>query len=540
MPSAIVNTFNGLKPLVDPLLLEESDATVANNVKLISGSLNPLRGSTVLKALTKTQPKTLFRYGSSTVETEHWLEFLTRTDVMRSPIQDNQYGMLYWADGVEPRYAPNALILSGGSFPGGSYKLGIPAPANTPTITGTVPAATAKSVTLTAIYTYVSAYGEEGPPSPASSVVAIDPAANITVGGMSTAPSGPYNIEFKRIYVSSTAAGATDFQFWKQVPVAQSGGTGLYEQAALGEVASSYDWVAPPAALKGLRMMANGIAVGFVENTAYASEPNLPHAWPHQFTAEYRIVGVGTFGQSAAFLTDAFPYVLSGVDPAAMTFEKLSLPQACVSIESIVETGNAVYYASPDGIVAIGSDGVDVVTKTLMSRDQWQAYNPSSIVASLFEGRYIATFQRTNGQRGVLVMDFSGQGALLTEADINSASAITAMHHDARTDTLYLAQGTNIVRFDAGSALTYRWRSKMFRFGSPINLCFGQVLADAYPVTMRVYADGQLRQTKTVSSAGVFRLLSGFRAANWQFELEGSARVTQALISTSVGEIKMV
>ena len=151
MPAAIVNAFDGLKPLVDPILLEDSGATVASNVKLSSGSLNPLRGSTVLKALTKTQPKTLFRYGSSPVETEHWLEFLTRTDVMRSPIQDNQYGMLYWADGVEPRYAPNALILSGGSFPGGSYKLGIPAPATTPTLTGTVPAATSKSVTLTAI-----------------------------------------------------------------------------------------------------------------------------------------------------------------------------------------------------------------------------------------------------------------------------------------------------------------------------------------------------------------------------------------------------
>lgn len=538
MPTVNIKAFDGLKPVVDPVLLENGSAQVASNIKLISGAIQPLKGTTTLKALTKSAPKTIYRYGTSNIETEHWLEFVERTDVMRSPITDNQYGMLYWADGTAVRYAPNSLILSGSSYPGASYILGIPAPAGNPTINGSAPSEATNTVSLTAVYTYVSTFGEEGPPSTASGVVTINSEQSITVSGMSTAPTGAYSIATKRIYLSSTAGNSTEFQFWKEVPVATTSTSGSYDQASLGEVLPSADWVAPPATLKGLRMMANGIAVGFVENTAYASEPNLPHAWPHQYPADHRIVAVGTFGQSAAFLTDAFPYVLSGVDPAAMSFEKLSLPQACVSIDSVVETGNAVYYASPDGLVMIGSNGVDIVTKGLMSPEQWREYNPSSIKASVNEQRYIGLFTRSNGDRGVMILDFSGSGATFTTTDINSAAAITAMHHDPRTDTLYLAQGTNIVRYDRGSALTYTWRSKTFRAGHPMNFGFGQLVASAYPITFKVYADGQLRVTKTVNDNNLFRLPSGFRAMDWEIELSGTAKVTQAMLTTSTSEAK--
>ena len=538
MPTVNIKAFDGLKPLVDPVLMDNGSAQIANNVKLISGAVQPLKGTTTLKALTKTAPKTIFRYGSSSIETEYWLEFINRTDVMRSPIADNQYGMLYWADGTSVRYAPNTLILSGSSYPGASYKLGIPAPANNPNLGGTAPTEAEANVSLTAVYTYVSTFGEEGPPSTASAVYAVDINSPITVSNMSSAPTGDYSIQTKRIYLSSTSGSNTEFQFWKEVPVSAASVTGSYVQADLGEVLPSADWVAPPDGLRGLRMMANGIAIGFVENTAYASEPNLPHAWPHQYPADYRIVGVGTFGQSAAFLTDAFPYVLSGVDPAAMSFEKLSLPQACVSIDSIVETGAAVYYASPDGLVMIGSGGIDIVTKSLLTPEQWREYNPSSIKASVNEQRYIGLFTKTDGTRGVMIFDFSGSGATFTTTDINSGAAITAMHHDARTDTLYLAQGANIVRYDRGSALTYTWKSKTFRAAYPMNFGFGQLVADAYPVTMKVYADGQLKATKTVNDNNLFRLPSGFRAMDWEIELSGTAKITQAMITTSTLEAK--
>lgn len=539
MPTIQVKAFDGLKPITDPTLVEQGTATVANNVKLLSGAIEPLKGSTVLKPLTKITPQTIFRYGSSAVETEHWLEFTARTDVMRSPIVDNQFGMLYWADGVSVRYAPNSVILSGNSFPGGSFILGVPVPNNKPVMSGTTPAQASTSETRTYVYTYVSAYGEEGPPSAPSDPAVIDPAASVTLSNMSGVPSGAYNITLKRIYRSSTVGSSAEFQFVAEIPVAQSSFTDTRNQSDLGELLPSADWVAPPANLRGLKMMANSVAIGFVENTLYMSEPNLPHAWPHQYPVEGKIVGLGTFGQSVVVMTDSYPFIFNAVDPAAASSEKITIPQACVSVESIVDTGNGVIYASPDGLVQIGSGGVNLVTRMLFTKERWQEFNPSSIRADVYEDRYIAFYTKTDGTRGVLVFDFTGQGATLTAADINAQTAVTALYHDPRSDTLYMAQGTDIVRFDAGNPLTFRWRSKIFRMPFSLNMGFGQVVAAQYPITLRVFADGQLRQTKTVTSREAFRLISGFRGSDWQFEVEGTSRTTQVNISTSIEELKL-
>lgn len=538
MPTISVTAFNGLKPISDPTLVDQGTATVANNVKLTSGAIEPLKGPSALMSLTKTAPQTIFRYGDSANETEYWLEFLARTYVMRSPIVNNQFGMLYWADGTDVRYAPNNLIVSGNSYPGASYKLGIPAPANKVTVSGTSPQSVTTTETRTYVYTYVSAFGEEGPPSLASNVSTLDNESPVQLSNMSSAPSGDYNITLKRIYRSSAVGVSASFQFVAEIPVAQTTYTDTITQANLGEVLPSEDWVAPPANLRGLKMMANNVAAGFVENTLYLSEPNLPHAWPHQIPVEHKIAGIGTFGQAVVVLTDSFPYIVTAVDPAAATSEKLAFPQACVSEDSIVDTGNSVIYASPDGLVQIGSGGVDIITKNLFTKEKWQEYNPSSIRATIYENRYMAFFTRTNGTRGILVFDFSGQGALLTSSDINASAAVTATYHDAKTDTLYMAQGSSIVRYDAGIAIPYQWRSKNFRMPFSINFGFGQLISSSYPMTVKFYADGQLKQTKTVTSAQPFRLISGFRGLDWSFEVSGTGRVTLASLSTSIEELK--
>jgi len=199
---------------------------------------------------------------------------------------------------------------------------------------------------------------------------------------------------------------------------------------------------------------------------------------------------------------------------------------------------DGILYASPDGLVSIGAKGIKIVTAELLSRAQWQSYNPSSIVAAVYDNKYVATFQRLDGTRGIIIFDFTGNGAAFTTCDLNSAAAVTAMYSDPRSDILYLAQGTNIVRFDYGSAMNYTWRSKTFRVPFPINIGIGQVVADTYPVTMNVYADGALICTKVVTDNNVFRLPSGFRAVDWQMELVGSVRVTQMLLSTSVAEVR--
>lgn len=535
-----IKAFEGLRPVRDPLLLRESEATVSLNTQLSTGALTALKSATTLKALTKAAPLTLFRYGTSGVETDYWLEFLADTDVMRSPVVDDAYARLYWTDGGTPQYAPNNLILSGASYPGASYNLGIPKPAAAPVVSTFTAATTTSTDTRAYVYTYVSAYGEEGPPSAASSIVTLDPSLPVGLTGMSVAPSGPYNITLKRLYRTSYSGTTSEFQFVAEFPVANTTYADTIIQAALGEVLPSEDWVAPPTGLKGLKMLANGAAIGFVGNVAHLSEPNLPHAWPHKYPIDEQIVGIGVFRQSAVLLTNSFPYLISGADPRAMSIEKMELPQACVSKRSIVDTGDGVLYASPDGLVSISSSGVALVTKDLLTREQWQAYNPSSIFAYSHDNRYHMFYTTSGGVRGMVIFDFSNQGAAMQQSDINTSTAVTAGYHDARTDTLYLAQGTNIVRFNAGTALSYTWRSKVFRTPAPLNFGTAQVRAAAYPVTFKLYADAALKHTQTVSSASPFRLPSGYVSADWEVELTGTATVTQVSFATSVAELSSV
>lgn len=636
MPAIVIKAFGGLKPLLDPLLLQQGDATVANNVRLLSGSLTPLKGTSILKSLTKASPKTIFRYGTSSAEDEHWLEFTADTDVIRSPIADDDYGRVYWADGGTAKYAPSNLILAGGSLPGGSYTLGLPAPVSAPSATqttfspasGTITAAQVQSlavgnvlsitvnggsaVTLTLtgsggtvtattladqigtisglsatvqsggvlvqtatttaassltirkqvtagfvdiltattasasstevrvyVYTYVSAYGEEGPPSSPSSLLTTAGSGTVSVSGMAVGPGGSYNITKKRLYRSSTVGSQAQYQFVAEIPLATTSYSDSVTQANLGEVLPSQDWVAPPSGLRGLKQLANGAAIGFVGNTAYLSEPNLPHAWPHQYPIDETIVGIGVFRQSAVLLTNGHPYLMSGADPQAMSTEKMELPQACVSKRSIVDTGEGVLYASPDGIVSIGAGGVTLATRDLLSREQWQAYNPSSMEAAFHDNRYHVTYQTTAGARGMLIFDFSGQGAAMTTSDVNATSQVTAMFSDPRTDTLYMAQGASLVRFNSGAASTYTWRSKRFR--TPFHMNFGkaQVIAVSYPVTLKVYGDGVLRFTKSVLNNNIFHLPGGYRSLDWQLEVSGTAEVTQVAMATSAEEIRM-
>jgi hypothetical protein len=537
MAAIVVKQFGGLKPIVSARLLATSEAQVASNVKLVSGSLLPLKGTTTLQALQSSSPATIYRYGTSSTETNYWLEFSQDTDIIRSPIAQDQYDRLYWTNGNDvPRYAPNSLILQSGTgaYPRASYQLGIPAP-TAPTLSGTTAPAD-KDVPETRAYlvTYVSAYGEEGPPSPASNLVTVKPGTNVTVG-LPGAPSGSYNITLMRIYRSSAVGNTAQWQFVAEVPVATSSYDDLKAQSDLGEVLPSTNWYAPPAGLKGLRVMANGAAVGFVGKTLYFSEPNLPHAWPHQYPIDYDIVGIATYGQYVAVLTTSYPYLFQGVDPAAMSSSKLTLPQACVSKRSIIETGNGVIYASPDGLVEIGTQN-DVITKGLFNREQWQAYQPSSIQSYVYNGRIHCFYN--NGTKGVLVFDFTGQGATFTTSDINSVTAVTAGFYDATTDKLYLAQGSNIVRFDSGYSLPYTWKSKQFRLDYPTNFGFAQVNAYQYPVTLKVYADGVMKSAKVVYDNNQFRLPSGFRAYEWAFQVEGTGEVIEVTIAQSTDEMK--
>ena len=148
------------------------------------------------------------------------------------------------------------------------------------------------------VYTFVSAYGEEGPPSPASTVITTDDNMTINITQMETSTTKS-NSNFgtgakKRIYRSNTGSNTTQFQFVGEVAMATASFVDSSKNSELAEVIPSTTWIAPPdddaslypdGPMKGLIPVQNGIFAGFTGNRVCFSEPYQPHAWP----ADYRI-----------------------------------------------------------------------------------------------------------------------------------------------------------------------------------------------------------------------------------------------------------
>ena len=139
------------------------------------------------------------------------------------------------------------------------------------------------------VYTFVTAYGEEGPPSAASTVVTTDDNRVINLSGLETSTSKA-NANFgsgakKRIYRSNTGSNTTVFQFVAEVNMSATTYEDSSDNADLEEIIPSTYWIAPPdddtnlypdGPMKGLTALPNGVFAGFTGKRICFSEPFLP------------------------------------------------------------------------------------------------------------------------------------------------------------------------------------------------------------------------------------------------------------------------
>lgn len=390
--------------------------------------------------------------------------------------------------------------------------------------------------TVAYVMTYVTNFDEESAPSGPSNAVDVKfGESSVALSNLPTGISGAYSIKSKRIYRSNTGTKGTQYQFLVELPLGQTTYSDTTESADLGEVVPTWGWLPPPNNMAGLRMMANGIGVGFVGTTLYISEPYALYAYPAKYnqSLEFPVVGIGVFGQSAFIGTKGFPYILTGSDPDSVSAVKLEAKQPCVSKRSIVEMLGGVIYASPDGLFMVNGSGISPVTSSIMSRDDWQAYKPESIHAYELDNRYFA-FYDTGTTQGCLVFSF-GEKPSFSKIDLYA----TAGYNDKTKDSLYLCINGQIKKFDSAAAvMSFTWRSKKFRTNKAINLGAARVDADAYPVTFKLYADGILRHTQTVFSQNSFRLPSGYKAIFFEVQLEGTTTVNAVFFGETMNDMK--
>jgi hypothetical protein len=539
--------FGGENRAINPVMLPDTVGVVSRNQKPGRGDLRAWKSPTTV-ATVPAGRQTIYRMGRDVnSDSQYWLSWTTTVNVVRGfDASDTTEQTYYTGDGA-PKFTNNVIGLATAPYPTTSRPMGIPAPATAPTVTSTNSnAASPVTEYYYYVYTYVNSLGWESAPSPVSALITRDNLGSTTISAFSSVPSGNYDIASIRIYRTQGSSTGTDFYFLREITTGTASTTD--DNRDLGEALATNFWFPAPGiptggasnitepTLSNLTAMWNGMMSGISGNAVRICEPYTPYAWPANYEIvppDSKPVGLGVFGQTMLVVTTGRPLLLQGSTPDGMDQRPLEMQQACVAARSVVSMGTGVAWASEDGLCWFGQDGARILTNGIMLREDWQAIVPSSVIGRMYEGLYLGSYDDGSGRKGFLI-DPNGGGMYFLD------TGYEAMYFDSLKDQLYVLTGTNVGKWDTGTSMTYRARSKPFRQGSPINYAAAQVNANAYPVTFRLYADGSLKHTQTVADRNPFRLPSGYRAFEYQIEIEGTNPVQDVAIATSIEELKQL
>jgi hypothetical protein len=537
-----IDVFSGKAPKVSGRLLPQDMAQTANNVKLESGQLRPWKDNHSQSSTFSASTQSLFKYSSS-----HWFSSTSDVDYLRSPIAEDPHGRVYWTGETYPKMANATTAVSGsGTYPGSSFRLGLIKPAKpTPVVSGTANEG-AEDISLAYVVTWVSTYGEESVPSDVTTadIVTFKAGQTKTITFPSQ-PTGSYALTDAKWRLYRTNING-EFQHLIDAAFGTTSYVDAIEDSNLGELLQTSDWDAPPdevtadhpdGQLKGLVALPNGIFAGFSGQTVCISEPFMPHAFPksYQLTTKDDIVALAAIGNGLLVTTKNKPCLITGSDSASMSMIEMDSNQSCVSKRSMVDMGDYAIYASPDGLIMAGSQGIQVITESVITRDQWQALVPSTISGYFYEGRYVGFYNDGSNQKG-FVFDPRGGKNALTDLDFYAHAGF----NDKEADKLYLLISGTLYEFNASTNLrTYTWKSKKFYFDRPISPAVAKVDADSYSsnITFKLYADGALKHTQAVGSSNMFRLPSGYRAKQIEVQLEGTQDVNHVCVYESPQEV---
>jgi len=598
-----IKEFRGIAPKTDARLLPDSYAQISDNLKLTSGSLQSWRDSISRDLPAKAGLlKTIYLYQDTGAD--RWLHWTTDVDVVRAPIANDTTHRIYFTGDGAPKGADNSNDTVTGidgpagnsEFPESSVTLGAPSPTAAPSVAIGSSGAGTNPTNHVYVYTFISQWGEESPPSPASAIISVDLLdGNVDISAMETTWGAQYNsLDKQRIYRSLSGTSGADFQFVAEIDPLSSTYTDSINDTSLGEIILSRDFDLPPTDLFGIMDIGNGIFVAFTKFEVCFTEPYQPHAWPikYRLAIAQDIIGGGFFGNTIVVCTNGQPVLITGDHPLSMTVSISPDYQACVSKRGIVSMGGLVVFPTPNGLYGIGYSGSRLFTDHLYDGETWQERNPSQLRAVPWDTRYIG-FTDT---KGIMIETAEGK---VSATDFNIVVDAVYVHQE--TDLMYICQtidGVSDIReFNAaGTRVNYKWRSKKFSIGSQATITAGKVLAEygallssgeiialnqliaditaanvtlltgnvegslnsrevhsfyinsslivtppstpmVQGVVLKLFGDGVFLGTATAVSDLPFRLPSGKRSRQFEIEIEGFTIVNEITLASSISDL---
>ena len=553
MPSIRIQNMGGISPRLSDRLISQASATIAQNCKLGSGEIRPYRSARLDAAPLKT----------GFIESIHningfWLSWNGDVDVVRGFVPNDTTGRFYYTGDGKPKVSNISLATSMQPYPSFGYDLGVPAPTTRLTATLGV-GGSGTPVPVVYVFTSVTSFEEESPPSPVSVAINVPPGATVQLSNI--APSVQANVNRTRIYRTSVGTSTTEYLFVAEIPSNQPTFTDNVREIDLKERLISTEWAPPPNNMIGIISHPNSFLAGFVGNQLILSEQNQLHAFPKKYVRsfDFPIVALGIYGSTIVVATTGFIYLVSGTDPRAMSVERLPDPYPCVSKRSLVSADRGVIFASNEGLVWVGYGGLQIISRDVMSRDDWQKYNPSSMHGISYDGKYIG-FYLTDGGRDYTLFDPVGQGFIFDYNDratgVDQKDKLTTLDFYptaayANPDTNFFfvkreQRKNNLYEWEAGSLfLPFVWKSKAFimpyltSFGAAKVVCRNRKTTSGKTVKINIYVADKLVFTRFVITNEPFRLSRFYRAVDpWYVEVIGTEDVQEIHLATSVEELK--
>lgn len=581
--------FGGMVPRLGKRNLPPNAATVADNTKLLSGELRPIFGLLPLSTVADQAPATVFHFEYN--GGDYFISFDIKTWVVQSPLLNDSFERIFWTNATGMWENTKPRIIAGQA----PYKVGVPPPSgfmNGTTSGGTPDFAEQRIYTTT----FVTGFNEEGPPGNALSLTGNTDGGTWTINGIDalTTPAGTWdNITKIRLYRTITTLTGVDFRLVDEWTLAAAPAT--YndtvpdETLASRPLLESYNWAPPPVGLDGL-IASSGFLVGFTGRNVFVSEAYRPWAWPpdYQVGVEDDVVALGAYGNNVVIATSGNPYVISGATPDAISLSRIKAVLPCLSAGSLVSTVASVIYASENGLVSVSDAGTSIITKSHITRDEWQeVYSPDTIKAAVYDDRYLGMINDSQG----FIMGFDDPMTALSYVFLDGVSSVDT---SSLTGQAMLGINGQVYAFDENTQvlLLYTWRSKDVVVPKPTNFgaiqirgtyqynavnpdpplppgastaLFGallynvplynqgvgvipfsqpqlpiQLAVQTFPIAVKLYGDDILRWTGVIADSNVHRLPSGYKATEWSVSVSGSAGLYSIAIAETAKELEQV
>ena len=550
--------FHGIFPRITEDNLPTNSATVANDVNLRSGRLEP------------------------------WRERLALAEAPESALTMHQHGCCYytWDTCVSvAEYLPdyNSMFITGRrGYPERAvfgdncsltyYRLGVPKPAGTPSVSSASENAIGRSEvndqrTMTGrsyCVTYVNVFGEESAPGNPSRVISVCDGDTVVITGLPPAPSSEYGVTAIRVYRSASvmnsdsggtkrAAENDNPAAWFLVAELPVGVTEFHDSVKeldLGWALQTDDYREPPADLRQMTYLrGTGVLAGVTTNMVHFSEPYQPWNWMRKsdLTLPYNIVHAVSFGAYLYVTTTANPYVIDMTKGcqeqcAQVDDVNISLPDiACGYAHSAVATPFGCVYVSKDGLALIKPDAqVDLLTKAYFSTEDWAKIRPETIRLTYWRGYIVFVSDKASFMLEVdpsLYGDDTGAkaGNLTTFSD----SPVDLI--DSANDELLMMDSGFIWQWNAGNTWRrYHWESRPFDFNSlssPNSVKLILRKGSTYFTIISADTDQQQLWGDVITDSRPHRI--GRLGRHWFYKLglDGTGVVESAYVNNSYGEL---